>query len=113
MIAAITVIFLSISILIFSFLGFSPNIHRLVEEDYMRRAYSNAANYGMQYGELASRAGILNAAHNTTVLDEGYLKGLNGKPQDDLNCTVTLNNGIIELDIKHTMSSSQNATPHS
>ncbi|MBN1912909.1 MAG: hypothetical protein JW788_00760 [Candidatus Omnitrophica bacterium] len=103
MILIIASIFLSISIVIFSFLGFSPNIHRIVEGDYMRKAYSNAAKYGIQYGELATRADIINATNSTLVLEQGYLKGLNGRPQDDLSCEITLNNSTIELEIKHDM----------
>lgn len=104
MIAIVTTIFLCISVLIFSFLGFAPNLHRIVESDYMRRAYSNAALYGLQYGELGSRAGTLNATNGyTKTVSTGYLKSKNSQPLDHINNTVTLANGTINLNITHVM----------
>lgn len=108
MIAIVTTIFLSISVLLFSFLGFAPNLHRIVESDYMRRAYSNAALYGLQYGELGFRAGTFNATNGyTKTISSGYLKSKNGQPLDELNDTISVIDGNINLNITHNV----NMTP--
>jgi len=106
MTAIITSILIAISVLILAFFGYASSVHRVIDSDYMRQVYSNAILYGLQYGELATRAGTMNsgAGNNTKTLSLGYLKKRNEKELDDLNCTVVLDtNQTIDLDIKHTM----------
>jgi len=63
-------IILGLTLLMSAFLGFSPQIHKLVENDLMRRSYNNAFLYGLQLGQLGVRA------KNLTV-DESTAKDIN------------------------------------
>jgi len=106
MIAVIASILIAISVLILAFFGYATNVHYVLDGDYMRRAYSNAVLYGLQYGELATRAGTMSSspANNNKMLSLGYLKKKNEKELDDLNCAVELDaNQTIGLNITHTM----------
>jgi len=42
------------------FVGLAPNVYRIVEKDFLRRAQYNARLEGLQYGDLGLRAGIFN-----------------------------------------------------
>ena len=48
-----------LSIFLSAFISFSPNFNRLVDGDLKRRAYSNAINYSLKYGQLGIRANTL------------------------------------------------------
>ncbi|MCK9573611.1 MAG: hypothetical protein M0R20_04330 [Candidatus Omnitrophica bacterium] len=63
-------IILGLTILMSAFLGFSPQIHKLVENDLMRRSYNNAFLYGLQLGQIGVRAKNL-------TLDERTAKDIN------------------------------------
>jgi len=71
MITIVASIILGLTILMSAFLGFSPQIHKLVENDLMRRSYNNAFLYGLQLGQLGYRA------KNFTVDDESTAKDIN------------------------------------
>ena len=45
MITIVASVILGLTILMSAFLGFSPQIHKLVESDIMRRSYNNACNW--------------------------------------------------------------------
>ncbi|MCK9614781.1 MAG: hypothetical protein M0R48_04650 [Candidatus Omnitrophica bacterium] len=49
-------IILGLTLLMSAFLGFSPQVHKLVESDLMRRSYNNAFLYGLQLGQMGIRA---------------------------------------------------------
>lgn len=106
MTAIIASLLISILVLILAFFGYATGVHGIMDSDYMRRAYSNAVLYGLQYGELSVRAGTMSSdsTQNTKKLPLGYLKKRNEKELDDLNCTIMLDaNETIDLDVKHTM----------
>jgi hypothetical protein len=65
MITIATAAILSLSLLLSAFLGFSPQIHKLVENDLMRRAYNNNFLYGLQLGQLGVRAKSLTTDSST------------------------------------------------
>jgi len=43
------------------FAGLAPNVYRIIEKDFVRRAQRNARLEGLQYGDLALRAKTFNA----------------------------------------------------
>lgn len=63
-------IILGLTLLMSAFLGFSPQIHKLVESDLMRRSYNNAFLYGLQLGQMGVRAKNL-------TLDDSTAKDIN------------------------------------
>ncbi|MDD4954662.1 MAG: hypothetical protein PHP17_01290 [Candidatus Omnitrophica bacterium] len=66
MITIVASIILGLTLLMSAFLGFSPQIHKLVESDLMRRSYNNAYLYGLQMGQLGYRAKNLIANNDST-----------------------------------------------
>ncbi|MFA5115132.1 MAG: hypothetical protein WC469_03595 [Candidatus Omnitrophota bacterium] len=42
------------------FAGLAPNVYRIVEQDFLRRAKYNAKIEGLQYGDLGLRSGAFN-----------------------------------------------------
>ncbi|MDD5669206.1 MAG: hypothetical protein PHE58_04150 [Candidatus Omnitrophica bacterium] len=105
MIAIITIIFLSVSVLVTTFLGFSPNFHGLIEEDFKRRVTMNYTMYGLTYGEVAFRAGTLKVNPKQDVskpLPIGYTKMKNNVELDQINGTVILSpNSRIRLNLNY------------
>lgn len=71
MITIVASVILGLTILMSAFLGFSPQIHKLVESDLTRRSYNNAFLYGLQLGQLGFRA------KNFVVNDENTAKNIN------------------------------------
>jgi len=59
-------IILGLTLLMSAFLGFSPQIHKLVENDLMRRAYNNTFLYGLQLGQIGVRAKNLTTDDRTS-----------------------------------------------
>ena len=52
------------------FIGFSPNIYRISDKDFMHRAIRNAELEAMHYGDLYLRAGIIDTDPNTTDIPD-------------------------------------------
>lgn len=102
-------IFIVMSIVVFAFFAYIPNMHYLIENDLLRRANSNVALYAMQYGQLARRAGVISMADGKkktiTLPDMGYLKKTGNKEIDKFTCDINLvsenNEEKIKLNIKH------------
>jgi len=69
MITIVASVILGLTILMSAFLGFSPQIHKLVESDLMRRSYNNAFLYGLQLGQLGYRAKNLVVNNSNTAKD--------------------------------------------
>jgi hypothetical protein len=69
MITIVASIILGLTLLMSAFLGFSPQIHKLVESDLMRRSYNNAFLYGLQLGQLGYRAKNFIVNDNSTAKD--------------------------------------------
>jgi hypothetical protein len=69
MITIVASVILGLTILMSAFLGFSPQIHKLVESDIMRRSYNNAFLYGLQLGQLGYRAKNFIANDDSTAKD--------------------------------------------
>lgn len=69
MITIVASIILGLTLLMSAFLGFSPQIHKLVETDLMRRSYNNAFLYGLQLGQIGYRAKNLIVNDETTAKD--------------------------------------------
>ncbi|MFA5362513.1 MAG: hypothetical protein WC335_04615 [Candidatus Omnitrophota bacterium] len=91
MIAIVTVVFLSISILMATFMGFSPNFYKLTEGDFIRRVNANTILYGLQRGEVAMRAKTLPTADGKPLsLPMGYIKKKNSAELDSMSCILTL-----------------------
>lgn len=110
MIAIATSIILGLTLLISAFLGFSPQIHKLVEKDMMRRAYNNTLLYGLQLGQIGIRAKTLTTKPSSSKeIDlpfRAVYSGSNPVVQDSFNGTVELiqdksGNLNIDVDIKH------------
>ncbi len=103
MIAIVTIVFLSISILMATFMGFSPNFYKLTESDFMRRANANTIMYGLQRGEVAMRAKTLPTADGKPLLlPMGYVKKKNNTEMDSIGCSLTLNpQGKITVTIQY------------
>jgi len=49
------------------FIGFTPNVARLVDSDILREVFDNAAVEAIQYGNLYRRAGIIDTNTTTTM----------------------------------------------
>jgi hypothetical protein len=103
MIAIVTIIFLSISILLATFMGFSPNFYKLTESDFMRRVNSNTIIYGLQRGEVAMRAKTLPTADGKPMpLPMGYIKKKNNAELDSISCILSTNaEGKINVSVKY------------
>ena len=69
MIALVMAITVALSILLSSFISFTPNLQRLMERDFMERANSNAFLYSLQMGQLAERADTIDTDPATPVTD--------------------------------------------
>ncbi len=112
MIIVVIALFIIMSVVVFAFFAYIPNVHYLIENDLLRRANSNAALYGMQYGQLACRAGTLSTEEgkiSTASVDMGYLKKTDSKEIDKLIFDIKLlseNGGqTLDIDVKHSLSS--------
>ncbi len=60
MIYIVSIILMISFILSGIFVGLAPNVYRIVENDFLRRAHYNAKLEGLQYGDLGLRAGVFN-----------------------------------------------------
>jgi len=112
MIIVVIALFIIMSIVVFAFFAYIPNVHYLIENDLLRRANSNAALYGLQYGQLAARANVLSTDDGKSTelsVDMGYLKKTDSKEIDKLICDIKLisasGSETLDLDIKHSLSS--------
>lgn len=112
MIIVVIALFIVMSIVVFAFFAYIPNVHYLIENDLLRRANSNAALYGLQYGQLACRSNTLSAEEGetgTTSVDMGYLKKTDNKEIDKLLCDIKLisesGSQTLDIDVKHGLSS--------
>ncbi|MFA5362523.1 MAG: hypothetical protein WC335_04665 [Candidatus Omnitrophota bacterium] len=103
MIAIVTIVFLSVSILMATFMGFSPNFYKLTESDFMRRVNSNTIIYGLQRGEVAMRAKTLSSPDKKSLpLSMGYVKKKNDVELDSMSCTLVLTDkGKVGVSIKY------------
>lgn len=68
MILIVIAIIILISILLLSFVSFSPHFTALTESDFMRRAYENATLAGLKWGELKERADTFPSGGTTTYI---------------------------------------------
>ena len=92
MLVIITSLIMMVTILLSAIISFTPNVHRLVEQGFMRSGReNNAAFYCLKYGDLLTRAEKL-APGQKQSLDIGYLRAEDGVPLDDLSCNITLTN---------------------
>lgn len=66
MIVIIVMIISLISLLLGAFVSFSPNFSQLIETDLTRRVETRAFYYGLEYGKLKERAGLLSGATPTS-----------------------------------------------
>lgn len=66
MIVIIVMIVSLISLLLGAFVSFSPNFSQLIETDLTRRAETRAFYYGLEYGKLKERAGLLSSTPPST-----------------------------------------------
>ncbi|MDD4294620.1 MAG: hypothetical protein PHP69_03800 [Candidatus Omnitrophica bacterium] len=48
-----------LSTMLSAFLSFAPGYTGIVNNDFLRKSYNNAINYGLKYGQLSLRAGTL------------------------------------------------------
>lgn len=105
MIAIAVSIMVMLSLLMSAFLGFAPQLHKLVENDLMRRTYSNSLVYGLQLGQIGIRAKTLTVDPKTkktinlpfrTVYDNAQAQG---KVQDRFVGSVGLNDNAGNLEI--------------
>jgi hypothetical protein len=103
MIIIVTTIFLSIAILLSSFLGFSPNFYKLTENDFMRRANANTIIYGLQYADIALRAKTLAVPEKKNkTLPMEYIKKKGNRELDDMQCELKLtDDNKINVTIKY------------
>ncbi len=105
MITIIAFLWAGFSIFLSAFISFNPNFHYLIEKNFMRRAYSNATHYGLQYGQLGVRAGTISTSNTEKTLDIGYLKKIAGEKKDKMVLVITLEkqetNNYIDVDAKH------------
>ncbi|MFA4984562.1 MAG: hypothetical protein WC559_04595 [Candidatus Omnitrophota bacterium] len=60
MVYIISVILMIAFILSGIFAGLAPNVYRIIEQDFLKRASYNAKVEGLQYGNLGVRAGTFN-----------------------------------------------------
>ena len=103
MIAIVTIVFLSVSVLLSTFLGFSPNFYKLTESDFMRRVDTNTIIYGLQFGEVAMRAkSFPTADKKPRSLPLGYVKKKNTTELDDMTCKLTMSTaGKIQITLEY------------
>jgi len=64
-----TGIIISLTVLLSVFVNFAPNLHQLVNSDFMRRAYYNSNLYALQRGQLALRSGRLTEDPGSNTID--------------------------------------------
>jgi hypothetical protein len=86
-----------------TFMGFSPNFYKLTESDFMRRVNSNTIIYGLQRGDVASRAKTLSLPDNKSLtLPMGYVKKKNDAEIDSMSCVLSLTDkGKVSVSIKY------------
>ncbi|MFA6281660.1 MAG: hypothetical protein WCY05_04060 [Candidatus Omnitrophota bacterium] len=100
-------ILVMLSLLLSAFLGFAPQLHKLVENDLMRRSYNNSLIYGLQLGQIGIRAKTLTVDPKTnkpvdlpfrTAYETGEVQG---KVQDRFVGDVSLkdNAGNLEINV--------------
>ncbi len=99
-------ILVMLSLLLSAFLGFGPQLHKLVENDLMRRSYNNTLMYGLELGQIGIRAKTLTTDPKTkknidipfrTVYSNADAKG---KIQDRFVGDVSLKNNAGNLEIE-------------
>jgi hypothetical protein len=101
MIALVTIVLLSVSVLLSTFLGFSPNYGKLVQSDYMNRINANTVLYGLQFGDVAVRAKTLNIPNAPTITRPlRYTRKKNNVELDQMDCKLTLILDPVTLDKK-------------
>jgi hypothetical protein len=66
------------------FVGLAPNVYRIVEKDFLRKAQYNAKLQGLQYGDLGLRAGVFNVTSDDP-----------NKRSQNFNSTLTEENGEV------------------
>ncbi len=64
-----TGIIISLTVLLSVFVNFAPNLHQIVNNDFLRRAYYNSNLYGLQRGQLALRSGRLTSSPGSNTID--------------------------------------------
>lgn len=77
------------------YVGFTPTVHRIVEQDFLRRVYDNGALEGLQYADVCLRAKTIvpSASHNVTTAIPGnpiVLTRRNAVVQKRLSCGITI-----------------------
>jgi len=99
MIAIVTAITVMLSLVVSAFLSFSPNFSRMVEKDFMRKAYGNALSHNLKYGQLCIRAGTLESGEKKELIiplkekDESFNGSGSWVLQSQLNSTITIVGG--------------------
>lgn len=104
-------IIIVLSVLLTSFLTFSPNFAILVDRDFMSRAENTAYYAAHEFGQMAARAGILTdtAPNNVTSHTDPEprlifpLRWRGGHLHDSIRAIVTMSpTGNITVDLEHT-----------
>ena len=93
MLVVISSIIVAITVLLAAFVNFSPNVHSIVENDFRRRAVTNANLHSLQRGQLSVRTGNLalngnlDVSTGPTATDYLYMEAAD--PQNNINSSVT------------------------
>ena len=103
MIAIVMIVFISVAVLLSTFIGFSPNFYKLTQSDFRRRINFNTVIYGLQMGEVALRAKTLaNPNNNQKTFSMDYIKKKNDTKLDSMGCKLTLSNeGKVQVKIDY------------
>ena len=71
------------------FIGFSPNVYKITDKDFVSRAIQNAELEAMQRGDVYLRAGVLNTnttiAPNTTTTTSPFTYVINSTSSSPIN----------------------------
>lgn len=88
MIAIISSIIISISVLVATLITFTPNARVITESDFIRNATNNAYLYGWELAQLDVRTNSIADGGASNVAALGYASEKNGAAQLSLKATI-------------------------
>jgi len=89
MIAIISSIIISISVLVTTLITFTPNARVITESDFMRNGVNNAYLYSWELAQLDVRTGNLTLGNSTGDVPLGYLSEKNNTPNQSLKANIS------------------------
>jgi len=114
-----TGIIISLTVLLSVFVNFAPNLHQLVNNDFLRRAYYNSNLYALQRGQLALRSDRLTTdpASNTIDINQSgdYIfrgaNGAEGNIKSNISYTRASSSAPFKLNVTNTYESTTPTPP--